>query len=114
MVNTAQSIMNWMTFQNSPTWFWLHAALKPTYNSEASAGYSLGFWRPYDDDDFTKYPNIAKGHWDYNPRNFNGIRRLREIPAVELGAPPRSTRAPGGPSSGSWPGRPRRASSSSR
>ncbi|MEV4514385.1 hypothetical protein AB0K00_36170 [Dactylosporangium sp. NPDC049525] len=71
MVNTAQSIMNWMTFQNSPTWFWLHA-LKPTYNSEAS-GYSLGFWRPYDDDDFTKYPTIAKGHWDYNPRNFNGI-----------------------------------------
>ena len=71
MVNTAQSIMNWMTFQNSPTWFWLHA-LKPTYNSEAS-GYSLGYWRPYDDNDFTKFPNIAQGHWDYNPQNFNAV-----------------------------------------
>nr|BFE58016.1 hypothetical protein GCM10020063_025420 [Dactylosporangium thailandense] len=71
MVNTAQSIMNWMTFQNAPTWFWLHA-LKPTYNSESS-GYSLGYWRPYDDDDFTKFAGIAKGHWDYNPQNFNGI-----------------------------------------
>src|SRR3712207_7321978 len=48
-----RSIMNWMTFQGSPTWYWLHA-LKPTYNSEA-AGYALGFWRPYDDDDFSKY-----------------------------------------------------------
>ncbi|GAA3455089.1 hypothetical protein [Dactylosporangium matsuzakiense] len=71
MVNTAQSIMNWMTFQNAPTWFWLHA-LKPTYNAESS-GYSLGYWRPYDDDDFSKFPGIAKGHWDYNPQNFNGI-----------------------------------------
>ncbi|MGI5179253.1 hypothetical protein ACQEVZ_23260 [Dactylosporangium sp. CA-152071] len=71
MINTAQSIMNWMTFQNSPTWFWLHA-LKPTYNTEA-AGYSLGFWRPYDDNDFTKYANIAKGHWDYNRQNWHAV-----------------------------------------
>ena len=71
MVNTAQSIMNWMVFQNSPTWFWLHA-LKPTYNSEAS-GYSLGYWRPYDDNDYTHFPNIAQGHWDYNPQNFNAV-----------------------------------------
>ncbi len=42
-INTAQSIMNWMTFENSPTWYWLHA-LKPLGNSEAE-GYSLGFWR---------------------------------------------------------------------
>ena len=51
LVNTAQSIMNWFTFEDSPTWFWLHA-LKPTYNSEGE-GYGLGLWRPYDDDDFT-------------------------------------------------------------
>lgn len=69
--NTAQNILNWFTFANSPTWFWLHA-LKPTYNVEAS-GYSLGFWRPKDDDDFSHYPQIKKGHWDYNPLNYNAI-----------------------------------------
>ena len=71
MLNTAQSIMNWMTFENSPTWFWLHA-LKPTYNSEAE-GYALGLWRPYDDDDFTKYSNIDKGHFDYVKTNWHAI-----------------------------------------
>jgi O-glycosyl hydrolase len=70
-VNTAQSVMNWLTFANSPTWFWLHA-LKPTYNAEAS-GFSLGFWRPEDDNDFTKFTNIKKGHWDYNQPNFNAL-----------------------------------------
>ncbi len=70
-LNTAQSVLNWLTFANSPTWFWLHA-LKPTYNAEAS-GYSLGFWRPEDDTDFTKNSQIKKGHWDYNDRNFNAI-----------------------------------------
>lgn len=70
-VNTAQSILNWLTFANSPTWFWLHA-LKPTYNAEAS-GYSLGFWRPEDDNDFSHFPGIKKGHWDYNSLNYNAI-----------------------------------------
>lgn len=70
-LNTAQNIMNWFTFTNSPTWFWLHA-LKPTYNAEAS-GYSLGFWRPSDDDNFEQKKQIAKGCWDYNPQNFNAI-----------------------------------------
>ncbi|MGV9268182.1 glycoside hydrolase family 30 beta sandwich domain-containing protein [Kitasatospora sp. NPDC003701] len=70
-VNTAQSIMNWMTFQNSPTWFWLHA-LKPTTNSE-SAGYGLGFWRPPSDTDFSHFPNIPVGHWDFNPRMWNAV-----------------------------------------
>ena len=55
-VNTAQSIMNWMVFHDSPTWIWLHA-LKPTYNSEA-LGYSLGFWRPWDDDNFANFPQL--------------------------------------------------------
>ncbi|WP_256011684.1 glycoside hydrolase family 30 beta sandwich domain-containing protein [Desertivirga xinjiangensis] len=70
-INTAQNVMNWMTFANSPTWFWLHA-LKPTYNVEAS-GYSLGFWRPQDDNDFSHSPQIKKGHWDYNQNNFNAL-----------------------------------------
>ncbi|MFB7620491.1 hypothetical protein [Kitasatospora sp. NPDC056181] len=70
-LNTAHSIMNWMTFQNAPTWFWLHA-LKPTTNSE-SKGYSLGFWRPPHDTDFSHYPNIKAGHWDFNPENWNAV-----------------------------------------
>ena len=70
-INTAQNVMNWFTFADSPTWFWLHA-LKPTYNVEAS-GYSLGFWRPEDDDDFRRSSHIKKGHWDYNPQNFNAL-----------------------------------------
>jgi O-glycosyl hydrolase len=71
MLNTAQSIMNWMTFENAPTWFWLHA-LKPTYNSEGE-GYALGLWRPDDDDDFTKYTGIDKGHFDYVKTNWHAV-----------------------------------------
>ncbi|OGS36584.1 MAG: hypothetical protein A2293_00860 [Elusimicrobia bacterium RIFOXYB2_FULL_49_7] len=67
----AKTIMNWFVFADSPTWFWLHA-LKPTTNAEA-AGYSLGFWRPESDTDFTHFSTIPKGHWDYNPQNFNAI-----------------------------------------
>jgi hypothetical protein len=63
--------MNWMTFENSPTWFWLHA-LKPTYNSEGE-GYALGLWRPDDDDDFTKYTNISKDHFDYVKTNWHAV-----------------------------------------
>ena len=70
-INTAQNVLNWFTFANSPTWFWLHA-LKPTYNVEAS-GYSLGYWRPEDDSDFSHSPQIQKGHWDYNQNNFNAL-----------------------------------------
>lgn len=64
-LNTAMNIMNWFTFVESPTWFWIHA-LKPTYNQEAS-GYSLGFWRPWDDEETT---DIEKGHWKYNDHNW--------------------------------------------
>lgn len=80
-VNTAQSIMNWMVFHDSPTWIWLHA-LKPTYNSEA-LGYSLGFWRPWDDDDFSAghFPGLQKGHWTWNTMNWHGIAGfLRHLP----------------------------------
>lgn len=70
-VNTAQSVMNWFTFVESPTWYWLHA-LKPLYNSEAS-GFSLGYWRTLDDDDFSKYPDVEKGHWIYNKQNWHSL-----------------------------------------
>ncbi len=70
-VNTAQSIMNWFVFENSPTWYWLHA-LKPTYNAEAS-GYALGFWRPADDKDLSRLPGIQPGHWDYNRQNWHSL-----------------------------------------
>lgn len=78
-VNTAQSVMNWMTFHDAPTWVWLHA-LKPTYNSEA-VGYSLGFWRPWDDDDYSHFPDLQPGHWTWNPMNWNGVAGfLRHLP----------------------------------
>jgi O-glycosyl hydrolase len=71
MMNTAQSVMNWFTFVDSPTWYWLHV-LKPTYNVEAQ-GYALGYWRPQDDNDFSKYPNIQKGYFDYELRNWRAL-----------------------------------------
>ncbi|MEU6825428.1 twin-arginine translocation signal domain-containing protein [Streptomyces atriruber] len=70
-INTAQSIMNWMVFQDAPTWFWLHA-LKPTTNAE-SPGYSLGFWRPPSDKDFSHFPDLKPGHWTWNPQNWNAV-----------------------------------------
>ncbi|WP_329324644.1 hypothetical protein [Streptomyces luteogriseus] len=70
-VNTAQSIMNWMTFQNARTWYWLHA-LKPIANSEAT-GYALGYWRPPSDTDFSRFPDLQAGHWTWNPQNWNGV-----------------------------------------
>ncbi len=78
-INTAQSLMNWFVFENSPTWFWLHA-LKPSYNTEAS-GYALGFWRPPDDDDFTRFPQLKKGHWEYNQQNWHSLKGfLQHLP----------------------------------
>ncbi|MFF6983515.1 twin-arginine translocation signal domain-containing protein [Streptomyces sp. NPDC008343] len=72
-VNTAQHLMNWMTFYNAPTWFWLHA-LKPTTNAEAG-GYALGFWRPEADTDYSnpKYAHIKPKHWDFNYPNWNSL-----------------------------------------
>lgn len=68
-INTAQSIMNWMVFENSPTWYWLHA-LKPIINEEAD-GYSLGFWNPIvNSSTSTKLP---PGYWDYNYDNYNAL-----------------------------------------
>ncbi|CAN3977543.1 hypothetical protein [Kitasatospora purpeofusca] len=70
-LNTAQSIMNWMTFQNSPTWWWLHA-LKPTTDTRAE-GYGLGYWRPPGAPADGRFPNLQPGDWTWNRRNWNGI-----------------------------------------
>ena len=68
-INTAQSIMNWMAFENAPSWYWLHA-LKPLINSEAK-GYSLGFWAPTNRSlgNFS----IPHGTWEYNTYNYNAV-----------------------------------------
>ncbi len=70
-MNTGQSLMNWMVFENSPTWFWLHA-LKPVTNMEAGT-YALGFWRPYGQLKQDLRPSLKAGHWEFNPQNWNAI-----------------------------------------
>ena len=72
-VNTAQAIMNWMVFENSPTWFWLHC-LKPLGNEE-SLGYGLGYWRKSGDTATYEVGNeVEEQHWDYNYPNYNALR----------------------------------------
>ncbi|MDR3799912.1 MAG: hypothetical protein P4K93_17315 [Terracidiphilus sp.] len=70
-MNTGQSFMNWMVFENSPTWYWLHA-LKPVTNMEAGT-YALGFWRPYGELKQNLRPALEAGHWEFNPQNWNAI-----------------------------------------
>lgn len=70
-MNTGQSLMNWMVFENSPTWFWLHA-LKPVTNMEAGT-YALGFWRPFGQLTQNLRPALKAGHWEFNPENWNAI-----------------------------------------
>jgi hypothetical protein len=60
-----------LVFENSPTWFWLHA-LKPVTNLEAT-GYALGFWRPYGKLKTNIRPNLKPGHWEFNPQNWNAL-----------------------------------------
>lgn len=77
-MNTGQSLMNWMVFENSPTWYWLHA-LKPATNAEA-AGYALGLWQPLAAERKFK-PKLAPGHWEFNAQNWNAIAGfLRYLP----------------------------------
>ncbi len=80
-VNTTQAIMNWMVFENSPTWYWLHM-LKPLGNEE-SLGYSLGMWRKSGDTtqytfssaEQTEYWNsVEEKTWAYNYPNYNALR----------------------------------------
>lgn len=70
-MNTGQSLMNWMVFENSPIWYWLHA-LKPVTNLEAT-GYALGFWRPAGILKNNLRPNLQEGHWEFNPQNWNAL-----------------------------------------
>lgn len=70
-MNTGQSLMNWMVFENSPTWFWLHA-LKPVTNLEAT-GYALGFWRPEGVLKNNLRPALQAGHWEFNAENWNAL-----------------------------------------
>ena len=72
MVNTAQSIMNWMTFVESPKWFWLHA-LKGIDDHTDRDGFGLGVWRPTYANQSHDYPDLAHGHWTYNWQNFNAL-----------------------------------------
>ncbi|MFB7927767.1 hypothetical protein ACFC4C_01530 [Streptomyces sp. NPDC056039] len=78
-IRTAQSIMNWMTFQNAPSWFWLHA-LKPTSNAEAT-GYALGYWRSPHGKHLDRFPDVKPRHWTFNPLNWNAVAGfLRYMP----------------------------------
>ena len=71
MVNTAQSIMNWMTFVGSQKWYWLHA-LKPASES-GNKGFSFGFYRqPFDTAD-RGLPDLKPGYFTYNWSNYNGV-----------------------------------------
>lgn len=71
MANTVAFIFNWLVFAESPTFYWIHA-LKPSTNVE-SVGYGLGIWRPANDTNFTHYPEIQPGHWDWDPYNWNAM-----------------------------------------
>ena len=70
-MNTGQALMNWMVFENSPVWYWIHA-LKPVTNLEAT-GYALGFWRPAGELKQNLRPNLQPGHWEFNPHNWNAV-----------------------------------------
>jgi hypothetical protein len=70
-MNIGQALMNWMVFENSPTWFWLHAS-KPVTNMEAT-GYALGFWRPTEALKENLQPGLKPGYWEYNPYNWNAL-----------------------------------------
>jgi len=70
-MNTGQSLMNWMVFENSPVWYWLHA-LKPVSNMEAT-GYALGYWRPAGELKQNLRPELQPGHWEFNPHIWNAI-----------------------------------------
>lgn len=70
-MNTGQSVMNWLVFEDSPTWFWLHA-LRPVTNIEAK-GYGLGFWLPKGQPKQALAPNLEPGHWVFNAQNWNAL-----------------------------------------
>jgi hypothetical protein len=38
-----------------------------------SSSYSCRFWRPWDDSNYTHFPNLQQGHWTTNPQNWNSL-----------------------------------------
>jgi hypothetical protein len=86
-LNTVQNIMNWFQLGDAQTWYWLHA-LKPYTNREAS-GYSLGYWRPVQDDDASRYPpGLEPGHWVWNRYNWFAVGSfIRHMPWDCLSVP---------------------------
>ena len=70
-MNTGQALMNWMVFENSPVWYWIHA-LKPVTNLEAT-GYALGFWHPGGELKNNIRPDLQPGHWAFNPYIWNAV-----------------------------------------
>lgn len=107
-INTAQSIMNWMTFQNAPTWFWLHA-LKPTTNAESP--WASGVRRATPTSATSRTSPSATG---------TSTRRTGTPSPVSSGTCPGTPcgtwwrNPPSGATSGSWPGGPGPAGRSSR
>lgn len=80
MVNTAQSIMNWMTFLDSPVWYWLHV-LKPVSDGENRDGFSLGTFRGNADKMSYGYPDLEQGHFQMQWWNWNSLAGfLRYMP----------------------------------
>jgi hypothetical protein len=63
--------MNWIVFENSPVWYWIHA-LKPVSNMEAT-GYALGYWRPMGELKQNIRPDLKSGHWEFNPHIWNAV-----------------------------------------
>ena len=76
-LNTAQIILNFFTFTNSPAFYWIHA-LKPTTNDE-SKGYGLGFWRPRSDQNQSHFPDVKTGEWTYAPINYHAVAGFAKI-----------------------------------
>jgi hypothetical protein len=79
-LNTVQNVMNWFQLADAPSWFWLHA-LKPYSNLEAS-GYSLGYWRPSQEADSSRFPpGLEPGHWTWNKYNWHAVGSfIRHMP----------------------------------
>lgn len=72
MVNIANNVMNWMTFLDAPTWYWLHV-LKPI-NDSNHKGFGLGVYRPVGYSGMQdEYGGLQEGHWQIQPVNYNGI-----------------------------------------
>ena len=76
-LNLAQLILNFFTYTDSPSFYWIHA-LKPTTNMEAE-GYAMGFWRPRADQNTSHYPDLDYGHWMYYAPIYHALAGFAKI-----------------------------------